>query len=240
MIFIEAGNTNVKAVKAEGDRFQEYFRVKTADTDRVSEKIKQLPADEEIVLCSVRKDVTAAIIEAGAHVEIHSITYKNLGSVSLQYDTPETLGIDRVIACLGAIDDADGADVIVIDAGTACTIDYMTQDGVFMGGVIIPGLAVQRRGMRELLPQLPDPPQEIPSTFPGKSTTESIQWGLYGGFLESIASFIRRYGPAAIYISGGDGPLISNFLERQKHLLPIYRKELVFEGMRSWIKRNRV
>jgi len=240
MILIEAGNTYVKAVKAEGDRFREFFRVKTADTDRISAKIGQLPADEEVVLCSVRNDATSAIMDAASHIEIKRITYKNLGSVSLTYDTPETLGIDRVIACLGAIDDATGTDVIVIDAGTACTIDYMTQDGVFMGGVIIPGLAVQRRGMRELLPQLPDPPPDIPSILPGKPTTESIQWGLYGGFLESIASFIRRYGPAAIYISGGDGLLISNFLKQQKHLLPIYRKELVFEGMRAWIIRNRL
>jgi len=244
MILIEAGNTFVKAVQAYSKNNGNLFKVPTDDHDMLSETIKSLPVGERVLLCSVRRDASDVIAVSGNHLQIERITYQNLGAVKLEYRTPETLGIDRVVACLGAAAVTGGIDVIVIDSGTACTIDYMTADFVFRGGVIMPGLPVQQHAMRQILPELPVLKAAIPDLYPGKSSNESVQWGLYGGFLAAIETFIKKYRhesqSASIFTAGGDGCFITEYLERQFGYSVTHKQHLVFDGMRAWMDLNDV
>jgi len=243
MIFIEAGNTMVKAVSVDSGMMNEIFRVETNQPNRLRNEMRSMPVGESILLSSVRKDVTDIIHEFQDKVNIQHITYKNLGTVTLDYKTPETIGIDRVLACLGAVLDAGGGDVIVIDAGTACTIDYMTGNYTFMGGVIMPGLAVSRKGMQQVLTELPETEHAVPEQFPGRSTEESLRWGVYGGFIYAIYSFIEKFQQqnrsAKLYIAGGDGEKIAKDLNNQFGIQSTLKRNLVFEGMKAYLDLNR-
>ncbi|REL33702.1 type III pantothenate kinase [Rhodohalobacter sp. SW132] len=243
MIFIEAGNTAVKAVRVHPEKFDEIFRVETEQPALLKKEMQNLTDGEQILLSSVRKDMTEVINDTHNRLNVQQITYKNLGVVSLDYKTPETLGIDRVLACLGAATDAGGKDVIVIDSGTACTIDYMSGDFSFKGGVIMPGLAVYRKGMQQILPELPQTDHSLPDHFPGRSTEESLRWGVYGGFIYSIASFVEKYrkqNPSVkIYSAGGDGLKLSEDLRKRFSLSVNFRQELVFDGMRAYLSLNK-
>jgi type III pantothenate kinase len=96
------------------------------------------------------------------------------------------------LVCLAAWKETGGEDVIVIDAGSACTVDLMTKKGVFKGGIIMPGIQIIKHSMRTRLPELPEVPDSIPNEWPGKSTAECIAWGVNGGFLLAIRGFIER------------------------------------------------
>lgn len=243
MIFIEVGNSSTKAVRPHQETYIDLFRVNTNEFAKLRSEMDKLPDGEKVVLSSVRQDATGVIFESGNRLNLHRITYKKLGAIKLDYKTPETLGIDRVLACIGAAHLADGQDVIVVDAGTACTIDFMTEDFTFRGGVIMPGRAVLSKGMEHLLPELPEVRNELPNQFPGRSTSESLQWGVYGGYLQSIYSFIEKYRKisesAVVYCAGGDGSMVSVDLTREFSIRVTYRKELVFDGIRTYLELNR-
>jgi len=240
MVFIEIGNTSVKAVRGTSSEPEFLFKVSINQPNRLESELLTLPDNEKVILSSVRKDRAEIVYNHKNRLSLFEITTGNLGKVKLDYKTPETLGIDRVLACLGAIDQSYAQNVIVIDAGTSCTIDYMTKDLVFRGGVIMPGLAVYRKAMRELLPELPDVKLELPASFPGRSTDEAIRWGVFGGFIYAVQSFVEMYNQpnnnTAFYTTGGDGQTIAKNLKDEYEF--IYRENLVFYGMEAFLRLN--
>jgi type III pantothenate kinase len=194
-----------------------------------------------LLLSSVRKDLTNIVLEQKGRLTIYIPKYDNLGGITLDYDTPETLGIDRVLACAGGVR-LSGSDVVVVDAGTACTVDFMAADYTFNGGVILPGLPMLRHSMKTLTPELPEVETDIPARFPGKSTKDAIRIGLNGGFIYSITQFIKQYieldSSVQILITGGDGPFV------QEHIRQIFNstfhENLVFDGMLAWKDLNKI
>src|SRR5690625_7503237 len=97
--------------------------------------------------------------------------------------------MDRYLACFGAVM-SSGCGVIVIDGGTACTVDFMSIGGVFHGGAILPGLTVTEHHFKQSLPELPLPQSEIPSQWSGKTTGACIPWWPSGGFRAAMQQFI--------------------------------------------------
>lgn len=241
MIFIEIGNTSVKAARVTESGCNFLFTIRIHQAKKLDSELSKLRDNEQVVLSSVRKDVTQIVLNHRPRLKIYQITTAETGKVKLDYKTPESLGIDRVLACLGAVDHSGGKNVIVVDAGTACTIDYMTKKLVYNGGVIMPGLALFKRSMRDFLPELPQVPAEIPASYPGGSTDESIRWGIYGGFINAVQSFVDRYREfgttPAVYLTGGDGEFLS---ENLKGYNCIYRENLVFDGMEAFIRLNEI
>ena len=133
-----------------------------------------------------------------------------------KYETPETLGSDRIAALSGASHLYKGEDVLVIDAGTCITIDLLSKEGIYLGGAIIPGLNMQYKAMYEFTGKLPevlhnaDDPDynEVFNQQIGRSTNKSMKMGV--GFVQCIAldSIIDRYKANMpeinIIITGGD------------------------------------
>jgi type III pantothenate kinase len=139
-------------------------------------------------------------------------------SDQLELDTQYTgLGIDRVAACLGA------EDGIIIDAGSAITIDIMS-NGIHLGGYLLPGFSAMRKAFASVSPLLDieiNPKVDL-HIFP-QNTKDSMSQGVIKPlvlFLESIQSDKR------LYFTGGDGKFLSTFFDNA-----IYDKSLVFKGM---------
>ena len=161
-----------------------------------------------------------------------SVSQKNLNallsvcpkSVNLApYFTLDTaymgLGIDRISACQTI------SDGVVIDAGSAITIDIM-QEGMHLGGYILPGIASYLRlysSISERLKIMPDLSLDL-DLMP-QNTKEAISLGM----LKSIVNFIQEVSKGkVIYFLGGDGKFFSKFFKNS-----IYNEMLVFNGMQK-------
>lgn len=239
MVFLDIGNTNTKAVARKGTEWEIVFRTVTEDHHEIKQWISSLHPDVKVVAVSVRKFMTRIIKEVAAPGQIEWIDATAISKFEVDYETPKTLGSDRFLACLGAAASTD-QDVLVIDSGTACTIDFMTADRVYRGGIIIPGLNSIHKSLQMAAPDLPRVSPDIPEHFPGKSTTECIQWGVNGLFIAAISTFIKRFEEYGhefeIYLTGGETSLI------RKELSEVYqlkvRKNLVFDGMEEFTRLN--
>ena len=134
---------------------------------------------------------------------------------------PDMVGIDRLLDAVAANHlRQSGRPAVVVDVGSAITVDFISPDGVFEGGAILPGIAMSARAMHEftdLLPlvqmrELADPPNPL-----GTSTLPAMRSGLFWGAVGSIRELIDRLStdqPASanVFLSGGAGPAVAQLL----------------------------
>jgi len=232
MIYIDIGNTTFKAVKRVNVDWVDLFSTSITNIDEIRDWASSVHADDSMMISSVRKDINSLIDEVMDQGKVQWINNGDLSNFELNYDTPKTLGMDRFLGCLGASSKTQN-DVIVIDAGSACTIDMMTKAQVYLGGVIMPGLQLFHNAVQSHLPELPIVDKILPKHFPGHSTKESLQWGINGAFLGSVeyflAKFIHHGNRPDLFITGGDAEIMAKLLEGSYE--PKVRKYLVFDGM---------
>ncbi|MGK7392834.1 MAG: type III pantothenate kinase [Candidatus Cyclobacteriaceae bacterium M2_1C_046] len=127
----------------------------------------------------------------------------------LKYKTPETLGADRLAAVAGGQKLFPGRNILVIDAGTCITYDFLDEKNNYMGGAISPGAGMRFKAMNHFTARLPQ--INIPSDFPdpiGNSTASCMESGVMNGIFFEIQNFIRSYTPNGgkiqVIITGGD------------------------------------
>ena len=213
---IDIGNTHIKTAAYQAEEWVWGPRFRTQSPTELVEWINTIEKDEvPIVISSVVSRVTELLVSEVGRERLAVITRKDLPREMLHYQTPETLGLDRVLAGLGASAECETA-AVVIDAGSTCTIDVMDANGCFCGGVIAPGLRGLETGIATLAPELPRVHRTLPSQFPGKSTDECLRWGILGSFLGIVTSQVKRleteYAPVSVYLTGGDAPLLAEHL----------------------------
>lgn len=234
-IFLDIGNTSVKGARRKAGVWS---AIKTDNVRNASELISWIGDNSDmidgVVICSVRADVTKAVLHALGDLPSLVLDTKLIQRENLDYNTIDSLGMDRYLACLGAHKHSSKHKV-VIDAGTACTIDLMTDDGVYRGGVITPGYGAFSDILHDKAPILPHVEPKIPKDWPGKTTIDALKWGIPGFYEAGIVSVLRKYeneiGLFDLFITGGDGPLLHKMTQEQG----MYRPFLVFEGMAEFI-----
>ena len=126
--------------------------------------------------------------------------------LSINYSPVNSLGLDRLIAAYGAHAFCSGS-VVVVDLGSAVTVDSLTQTQ-FDGGVIAPGLKAVQVGMQQITPHLPIPSSQKTSEFPPKSTQNALWWGQYAFWIAGIKGLILEVARATntqdVILTGGD------------------------------------
>jgi type III pantothenate kinase len=139
----------------------------------------------------------------------------------LEVDSPESVGIDRLLAAWGAWQASDQQrPLIVIQAGTAVTVDWVDEQGTYGGGAIMPGLSLTLKYLAlgtAHLPWLAPPKDPTLASLPGKNTRDAILAGVSASFIGGIEQLQRKYrqqylgDPNSIetIISGGDGMALS-------------------------------
>jgi type III pantothenate kinase len=111
--------------------------------------------------------------------------------IQLQVDEPMTVGADRLINTLAA-SRLYGRDAIVVDLGTATTFDCITAEGVFLGGVIAPGIATASESLTRRTSKLPATELSIPARAIGTRTEDCIRAGVMFGAADSIDGIVGR------------------------------------------------
>lgn len=154
-----------------------------------------------------RKEQIAAIFQ---DVDLLVLDRSTPVPLVLDYDTPETLGMDRLAAAVGAYHLYPNETILVIDAGSCITYDIV-EAGAYKGGVIAPGLKMRMRAMNHFTSRLPDISiewQDIPLRSPGKSTKECMVNGAYIGMVHEIDGYVeqymKEYPGLAVILTGGD------------------------------------
>lgn len=236
-IYIDIGNSYIKAAKKNELSWQVLHNVRNESWELVTESLADDSSIEEILVSSVRKDVTARLAQHLPGVEFRLLSTDQIPNYHLDYKTPKTLGIDRFLVCLAA-SRITSKNVVVIDTGTACTVDLMTSDKIYRGGLIMPGLEAYHAGMKSRLPELPEVTRMLPSAWPGKTTEESLQWGINGAYLMAIRMFVDKYAiemyPVDVVITGGGAEYLKEKLGDVIQMR--HRPNLIFEGMESFEK----
>lgn len=159
--------------------------------------------------------------------------------ITKRYDTPHTLGADRVAAAVGATVLFPGHDCLVIDMGTCITADLVDASLTFLGGLISPGLYMRLRAMHvftERLPLVPLADEWPPVT--AQNTQEALQSGALNGMLFELQGIIdtyrRQYPNLAVVVCGGDAPLFESRLKPTIFAVP----ELVLVGLNRILTHN--
>jgi type III pantothenate kinase len=150
------------------------------------------------------------------------------------YETPETLGKDRLAAILGAFFFFPGTDCLVIDAGTCITYDFLDAEKNYHGGLITPGLQMKFRAMHTFTQRLPLLEQAVfVPVLSGKTTAQAMQSGVYNGTLAEAAGVQQQYGKGVknltTILCGGDAAFFETNLKPPIFVIP----ELVLFGLNS-------
>lgn len=154
------------------------------------------------------------------------------------YDTPETLGADRIAASAGANALFPDEDLLVIDMGTCITYDLIDQNAAFQGGLISPGVRMRFKAMNSFTKRLPLIDPEKDPQLIGKSTRNAMLSGVMNGVLAEIEGIIRRYRhkfPALrVVMCGGDVTFFESSLKPPIFAVP----ELVLIGLNRILTYN--
>ncbi len=154
------------------------------------------------------------------------------------YSTPETLGVDRIALAAGATMKFPGKPVLVIDAGTCITFDFVNEKEQYLGGSISPGIAVRYQAVHEFTANLPllTPQNEIP--FNGDSTENAIHRGILSGVLYEIKGVIEEYraknANLTVVLTGGDANFLSNNIKSGIFATPNF----LLDGLNSILIHN--
>jgi type III pantothenate kinase len=196
---------------------------------------------EGIALCSVVPRVTAALrTMVQRYFEFLPLVLEPgvRTGMPILYDNPKEVGADRIADAVAAFD-LFGGPAIVIDFGTATTIDAVSAKGEYLGGAIVPGIEVsldalfeRAAGLRRV--ELAEPRQVI-----GRSTAESIQSGALFGFAALVDGLCERMqdivGTATVVATGGLAEVIAPHSKLIGHVEPW----LTLHGLRCIHRRNR-
>jgi type III pantothenate kinase len=165
---------------------------------------------------SVVPPVTPAIVEMCERhlgVRVLVVDARSPLPIRLDVDEPMTVGADRIVNTLAAAQ-LYKRDTIAVDLGTATTFDCITGDGVFMGGIIAPGVHTAAETLVRRTAKLPRVDLEKPAHVIGRRTETCIRSGIFYGAVDSIDGAVRRikeeWGKpnALVVATGGLAPLI--------------------------------
>ncbi len=156
---------------------------------------KEKKRDGVIVVSSVKPAWTELVQKIAGETldEKIYIIGKNIPlPMDLAVERPGEVGTDRVVSAAAAYAVVEDA-VVIADFGTAVTIDLVDEKGVFLGGVICPGLEIGAQALKESTAQLPKVKVTRPKTPYGKNTRQAINCGLYYSAVATLQEVIRRY-----------------------------------------------
>lgn len=149
--------------------------------------------------------------------------------VQCAYKNYQTLGIDRWLAVLGAVAQYPGKNVIVVDAGTATTVDFVTKDKQHLGGWIVPGLELMTSSIAQRADKVFDSDDTHYQYDVGTTTPQALKFGCLAAQLgvvrQAIEFFDREF---ELVLAGGTAALMLGPLSEFK---PHYDELIVFRGL---------
>ena len=179
------------------------------------------------ILCRTRLGLELLVVEPGVRT-----------GMAILYETPHTLGSDRLVNAVAGYERTRGA-TIVVDFGTATKIEYVTPRGEYVGGVICPGLRIAGQALFAGAARLHQVELRRPSRVVGRNTAEAIQSGLVYGHVATVDGLVRRIQrenkvEAHVIATGG----LSSLLAGESETIGEVDEFLTLDGLRVIYGRN--
>ena len=248
LLAIDVGNTNTVLGIYEGDRLARHWRIETnaaRTEDEHAVLVRDLLRDAHLTGAAMSCVVPALT------ATFRELCRKYLGldllvvapgirtGLSIQYETPHTLGSDRLVNAVAAWERTRGA-AIVVDFGTATKLEYVTADGVYPGGIICPGVRIASQALfagaaRLSSIELRRPPQTV-----GRTTAHALQAGILFGHAATVDGLVRRIqreqgATARVIATGG----LSSLIVPESETIDEVDEFLTLDGLRILFERNR-
>lgn len=237
-LVIDVGNTRVKAAVFEGHKLVELVVFdKRKIISEITKIYKENSISEGIIsnvatisenkLAQLRKIVNFKVVSSSTRVP-----FTNL------YESPQTLGVDRIALVVGAIKEFPNKNVLIIDAGSCITFDFINSKGCYLGGAISPGIRMRYKALNKFTANLPLIDSFELDDFVGKNTRKSIISGVLNGVKQEIngviAGYESKYSHLTIVLTGGD----TNFLSKQLKSSIFANQNFLLKGLNEILKFN--
>jgi len=183
------------------------------------------------------QELKAEILKIRPTDQFEILTHQRI-PLTMDVEFPDKVGIDRLLAAFAATKKYGNAPMLVVDAGSAITLDLVL-NGTFCGGAILPGLVTLSETYPQISEKLPivDPFSTIRPIYPGKNTKNAILNGIYWGTIGAIRQFYEtcycQKPDTRLILTGGDA---EHLLSGLPHVLPVQQithcNTLVLEGIK--------
>mgnify|MGYP000577883918 CR=1 FL=1 len=231
-LIIDQGNTKVKLAVFEGQLCTELQSFEAHQLAQMEQFIQKYPVEQGIYASVVNQNLKEQL-QAVCPFTIKTFPHFARLPFSIEYQTPKTLGIDRVALVAAAYYDYPKTNCLVIDAGTCITYDFITAKGVYMGGAISPGLNMRYQSLHQDTANLPLVTSQTSETWPGTSTQSSIEVGVVQGILNEVAGTIQQYenrfAPVQVLITGGNLLVLDSLVKNNIFAAP----NLLLKGLNN-------
>lgn len=213
-LIIDIGNNSAKFFLFQGEQIILHTRKENSSFDVIDEWNRLYDIDK-VIVSSVITDCESLLDEI-SKLQCPVIRFDKSTPLPLEvnYRTPDTLGSDRIAAAVGAWGEAPGRNILVIDAGSAITIDFVGKDGKYNGGNITPGIKMRLRALHEHTDRLPMVEKEGDTPAIGYDTETAIRSGVINGICHEIEGYInefkQKYCDVLVFLTGGDEKPLKN------------------------------
>ncbi len=244
MLLIDCGNSATKCRLIEQDKIQDNTFVLTQSPGvKGFQEFLKLHQPGEIYLSSVASEqmTDTLMLELLRNLPLAQISQifsqPKFAQVTNAYHDYTRLGVDRWLTLLAAYV-REKTDVIIIDAGSAITIDLLSRKHSHLGGAILPGFNTDQQRFISMFPQVDFKHPDISNNqSPGRSSEACIQMVQFPITLARVYQLVEEWvgllqEPVKILLCGQDAPLISEQLNRPHEIVP----DLVFQGMLQHIE----
>ncbi|MEM6516448.1 MAG: type III pantothenate kinase [Bacteroidota bacterium] len=216
-LIVDVGNTLIKLAVFKNDVIEFYSSTKKEELELTLNEIKS-------EYLSIKKGILSSV---GSFDDQSVFQFFNFPFINLnhhlkfpfknRYTTPKTLGVDRLALVSAAAMHYPNEDVLVIDAGTCVTFDFLNSKNEYLGGAISPGLRLRYKSLNDFTANLPLLPTESPKEIVGDSTANSIHSGVVFGVVNEIKGAItqyeKQYPGLTVILTGGDSEFLSKQLK---------------------------
>ena len=238
-LIIDIGNTRVKSAVFENDTLVElivfnekellekidFFLLNYTIESGILSSVKVLSND---LIKSIKEKCSFLILDAQTKVPFVN-----------KYSTKGTLGVDRIALVSNASKKYSKKNVLIIDAGTCITYDFINSKNEYFGGAISPGIEMRYKSLNNYTSKLPLLEKNETNYFIGNSTIESMHSGVFKGVIGEISFFIQSYKSEnedlTVVLTGGD----TYFLAKQLKSSIFANPNFVLEGLNTILIYNK-
>jgi type III pantothenate kinase len=237
-LIIDIGNTLVKYAV-----FKEGVIINSGEIDYLDinscERIIKDESIDAVIISAVGYLSPVVVAEIGSLVDLLVVAdHTTLLPCDNLYESKETLGFDRLAACIGASLFCKDRDILVIDAGTAVTYDILNKENEYLGGLISLGLNMRYRALNAFTEKLPLCEKSEITPFIGKTSVESIIGGVQNGIINEIDAYISaikgEYPDVHVFLTGGD----ANFFDKKLKNSIFVNHKLLLYGLNRILEYN--
>ena len=236
-LIVDVGNTLMKCALFDGDVLFKEF-VCDAELQPLLDSVSGI--DISGGMWSAVRKLPASLEQWFACKGVVKFTWQTPVPLKNLYSTPETLGMDRLAAAVGAWSICPKNNILVIDMGTAITFDFVSAEGEYVGGNIAPGKELRYRALAEHTGALPLVHGVVDDFCWGNSTETAIRSGVINGIRSEIDGYInkikQKFPSLLVFLTGGDANIFD--IREKSGIFAV--KNLVITGLDCIYKYNEV